>query len=123
MGATTTLTLTPPCAFINANQRTHWRAKAELTRTWRALAAATIRAEFNPVHYTHAHITIAIRFPDNRRRDVGNLQGTAKAIVDGLVDAELIADDSDKHITGPDLRRDYPNGPPRVTVTIEETTP
>jgi len=117
---TTTFTLDPPCAFINANDRLHHAPKAKLTRTWRDLAAATINTGWFPDRYQRAHITVAIRFPNNRRRDVGNLYPTAKAIVDGCVDANLLSDDDDKHVIGPDLRRDYPNGEPRVTVTIEE---
>jgi crossover junction endodeoxyribonuclease RusA len=115
-----TFTLTPPCAFINANDRMHHAPKAKLTRAWRDLAAATITNGWHPAHYDRAHITVAIRFADNRRRDVGNLYPTAKAIVDGCVDAGLLADDDDKHVIGPDLRREYPNGEPRVTVTLQE---
>lgn len=116
---TTTFTLTPPCDLISANGRLHHHVKAPLTRAWRQLAAATINAGFYPDRYERAHITVAIRFPTNHRRDVGNYYPTAKAIVDGLVDAQLLADDDDTRVIGPDLRRDRPNGPLRVTVTVE----
>lgn len=120
----TTLTLIPPAALINSNQRLHFHAKAKLTRAWRDMAHdhALYVAE-NGVRHDQAHITVAFRFPTNRRRDVGNLYPTAKAIVDGLVDAGLLPDDDDKHITGPDMRREYPNGPLRVTVTITQERP
>lgn len=114
----TTLVLEPPCAFINANDRLHHHAKAKLTRAWREVAAATVNSGWHPDHYYRVHITVAIRWPDNIRRDPGNWYPTAKAIVDGLVDAELIHDDSDTYVVGPDLRRERPNGPARVTVTI-----
>lgn len=117
---TTTLTFDPPAAWINANHRLHHQAKAKLTKAWRAAACEAVNDGFNPVHYDRAHITVAYRFPDNRRRDVQNLQPTSKAIVDGLVDANLIPDDDDAHIVGPDNRRERPNGTPRVTVTIQE---
>lgn len=115
---TTTLTITPPCDFINANQRLHHHAKAKLTKAWRQAACEAVVTGFNPDHYDRAHITVAIRFPTNHRRDVGNLYPTAKAIVDGLVDANLLADDDDTRVLGPDLRRHIPNGSPLVTVTI-----
>ena len=115
---TTTIVLEPPCAFINANDRLHHYPKAKLTSAWRELAAHAVDSGFYPDHYTRAHITVAIRFATNHRRDVGNLYPTAKAIVDGLVDAQLLPDDNDTHVIGPDLRREYPNGTPRVTVTI-----
>jgi crossover junction endodeoxyribonuclease RusA len=119
---TTTLVLEPPCAFINANDRLHHHAKAKLTRAWRTIAANAIDDGWHPDHYPAAHITVAIRFPTNHRRDVGNYYPTAKAIVDGLVDALLLPDDNDAHLIGPDLRRERPNGTPRVTVTIQELT-
>jgi Holliday junction resolvase RusA-like endonuclease len=117
---TTTIVLEPPCAFINANQRLHFHQRNELTQSWRKAAAKAIESQFEPYHYTRAHIVCEIRFPDNRRRDVGNYYPTAKAIVDGLVDSLLLPDDNDRHLIGPDMRREYPNGPARVTVTIEE---
>jgi hypothetical protein len=116
---TTVLTLEPPCALISANQRLHYAPKAKLTAAWRGLAARTVNTGFYPDRYKCAHITVAIRFPTNHRRDVGNYYPTAKAIVDGLVYAQLLADDDDTRVIGPDLRRDRPNGPLRVTVTVE----
>lgn len=115
----TTLTIEPPCALINANDRLHHHAKARLTKAWREAAwlASTSERRFDQVH-----ITVAIRFPDNRRRDVGNYYPTAKACLDGLVDAGVLPDDNDTHVVGPDMRRDRPNGPLRVTVTIEAIT-
>jgi crossover junction endodeoxyribonuclease RusA len=122
---TTTITLEPPAAFINANDRMHYAPKAKLTKAWRDAARDAILSGFYPDHYERAHITFAIRFPDNRRRDVGNFFPTAKACVDGLVEANLLNDDSDNHIVGPDMRRHIPNGTPLVTITISalEDTP
>lgn len=117
---TTTITLEPPAAFINLNDRMHHMVKAKLTKAWREATYHEIRANVRPDHYTRARITVAYRFPTNRRREVGNLQPTSKAIVDGLVDAGLLPDDSDTHVVGPDNRRHIPNGSPLVTVTIEE---
>lgn len=65
-----------------------------------------------------ARIEIWYRFPDNRRREVANLQPTSKAIVDGLVDAGLLPDDQDEHCVGPDNRRLWPNGPHEVLVRV-----
>lgn len=114
----TTIVLEPPCALINANDRLHFQAKAKLTRTWRDLARLSARGTLTGFH--HAHITVTYRFPTNHRREVSNLQPTSKAIVDGLVDAGVLVDDDDDHVTGPDNRRERPNGSLRVTVTITE---
>jgi crossover junction endodeoxyribonuclease RusA len=120
----TTFTLVPPAAFINLNDRLHHHVKARLTKAWREAARDAILTGFHPDHYTRARIVVAYRFPNNRRREVANLQPTSKAIVDGLVDANLLPDDSDNEVVGPDNRRHVPNGSPLVTVTItalEET--
>lgn len=117
----TTLVLEPPAALINANDRLHHHAKAKLTKAWRDQARRQSGMQYAPRDFhEQAHITVTIRFPTNHRRDVGNYYPTAKAIVDGLVDAGVLPDDNDDHITGPDLRRERPNGPLRVTVTIQE---
>lgn len=120
----TTLELVPPCDFINANGRLHHHAKAKLTKTWRQAAESAVDAlgTHRPI-YQAAHIVISYRFPTNHRREVSNLQLTSKAIVDGLVDAGVIPDDSDEYVTGPDNRRIRPNGTPLVVVTITEETP
>jgi Holliday junction resolvase RusA-like endonuclease len=122
---TTTITLTPPADFINANHRLHHHAKAKLTKAWREAAGLHAKYAEDYRQYDRAHITFAIRFPDNRRRDVGNFYGTAKACVDGLVDAGLLKDDDDTRVLGPDMRRHIPNGSPLVTITIRaiEETP
>ena len=111
------LTIDPPTDLINANQRLHHHAKAKLTRAWRQAACEAVG--FDPYHYPRAQITVYVRFANNIRRDVGNYYPTAKAIVDGLVDARILPDDNDRHLIGPDMRRDLPNGPLRVRVRID----
>lgn len=118
MSAPVVLTITPPAKFINANDRLHYRTKNDRTQAWRAAARAAVESGFNPYRFDRAHIVVAYRFPNNRRREVANLQPTSKALVDGLVDALLIPDDDDRHVIGPDNRRTYPNGEPEVTITV-----
>jgi hypothetical protein len=115
----TEIILEPPCDLINANSRLHHHAKAKLTRIWRA-AAREAAHEIGPLRFEHAHIVVTYRFPTNHRREVSNLQPTSKAMVDGLVDAGVLEDDSDDYVTGPDNRRERPNGPLRVTITLTE---
>lgn len=112
------LIIEPPCAFLTANQRLHWRKKAELTKAWRR---ATKEAAFDiDATFTRARIICSIRWPDNRRRDPGNWFVTAKACVDGLVDAGVLEDDDSERVVGPDMRREKPNGPTRLTLEIRE---
>lgn len=117
---TLTLTLEPPAKLINANERLHFHVKNQRTQAWRTAAREAVENGFHPYRFERAHITVAYRFPDNRRREVSNLQPTSKALVDGIVDSLLVPDDDDRHVVGPDNRRSYPNGAPLVTITIEE---
>lgn len=89
--------------WITANQRLHWRVRSGRTVQWRqdtkwhALAA---KIPYIPT----ALIVCELRFSTLHRRDPANWAPTAKACVDGLVDAEVFDDDDHKHVTGPDMR-------------------
>lgn len=89
--------------WLTENQRLFWRRRAELTRFWRNLASARAKEAGIP-HLDNAHIVAELRFADSRRRDPANWMPTAKAAVDGLVDAGVFTDDNAKFVTGPDLR-------------------
>jgi hypothetical protein len=79
-------------------------------------------ADIGCTWHTKARITVTIRFPDLRRRDVSNLYPyVAKPLVDGLIDARILPDDDDLHIIGPDMRRDPERGPHRIVISIEDT--
>jgi hypothetical protein len=111
-----TLTIPAPCEWITSNQRIHRMEQARRTRLWREagrLAAAGQGALDTPVHIV-AHVTK----PRGGRYDPGNWYGTAKAAVDGVVEAGVLADDDHKHVLGPDMR-DGGKGPEALTLTIE----
>jgi hypothetical protein len=109
-----------PGKLLNVNsQRGHSRVYGRLADPWRkygkrkALALGVEALETPVVIWAH------FRFADNRRRDTSNLYPTLKALVDGFVDAGLIPDDCDGVIHGPHLQREYPNGSPRLLVTLQ----
>lgn len=115
-----TLTIPAPAGWINTNARMHRMAKANLTKQWRMagyVAARGLGPIAPPVRIV-AHITK----PRAGRYDPNNLADTTKAIVDGLVDAGLLEDDSFRHVIGPDHRHGG-KGPAAITLTItqEET--
>lgn len=102
---------------LSANQRPHPQVRANKTRWWRQLAKAMcLNAGLSPLD--KVRIEVWYRFPDNRRREVANLQPTSKAIVDGIVDSGVIPDDRDEVCVGPDNRRLWPNGSHEVRVRI-----
>lgn len=110
--------------LLSANKRIHYHQRAEAARYWRSKGRRVIgdaygRADEGQAWHQAARIILTFRFPDNRRHDVGNLYPyVAKPLVDGFIDARLLPDDNDKHLIGPDLRRDPEKGPHRITVQI-----
>lgn len=100
---TWTVELPAGIPLLTANQRPHWRARARLTKTIREAAYWSAKASKVP-SLVCAHITVDYRPVDRRRRDPGNWAPSAKAAVDGLVDAGILPDDDAHHLVGPDMR-------------------
>lgn len=111
-----------PVFIVSANERIHWARRVAVTRYWRKRAwLQALGARLAP--FDRARVVVTIRFPDRRRRDVANYYPyVAKPIVDGLVDAAVLPDDSDAHLVGPDMRRAAERGHLAVFVTIQELT-
>ena len=114
-----TLTIQSELPMLNLNQRMHWAKKAQLTKHWRALTMVNAMAADLPRNLDRIHITAHVTKPTNRQYDVHNLMPTLKACVDGLVDYGLIPDDTNKYLTGPDLRQGG-KGKPGITITITQ---
>lgn len=102
------LTLDIPRSWLlTSNQRLHWRETARRTRDLRTYARAVARhpsVRRTEPYDRRVHITAHVAWPDRRRRDEANLMSTLKPIVDGLVDAGVLTDDSTDWLIGPDLR-------------------
>ena len=99
----------PRAWLLNANVKLHWRRKGERA-AWLRQAAGLDAARFRrtltrptPIQ-ERVHCVVMVSWPDRRRRDVHNLMPTVKPCIDGIVDAGVLADDSDQHLLGPDLR-------------------
>lgn len=90
-------------SWINANQRLFWRVRSARTKQWRE-AAKQRAIDMHLPHMRAAYILAELRFSTNQRRDPANWAPTAKACVDGLVDAGVFDDDNYRHVTGPDMR-------------------
>lgn len=112
-------------SVLTANQRLHWARKAKATAYLRQLGHHHARAFVvtEGLRLEHVHALVELTFPDpGRRRDAGNWHPTAKALIDGIVDSGLLADDDRKHLIGPDLRITDERGKPgRVGVAIHLT--
>jgi crossover junction endodeoxyribonuclease RusA len=100
-----TLELPPGTLLINANQNIHWRDRAKLVKALRQTAWAIARRDKLPA-LQRAHIFYVFH-PDtkgDRRRDSGNWSPSAKAAIDGMVDAGVLPDDNHTRLIGPDPR-------------------
>lgn len=89
--------------WITLNQRLHWRVRAQRTKAWREITAWQAQAQQIP-RIAKARIVAEVRCTVRRPRDPHNWQPTAKACLDGLVDAGVFIDDNDDVVTGPDMR-------------------
>lgn len=115
-----------PTMLISANRKLHHHQAGKVRAHWRKVAADAARAAYGHADegetwHQRVRIIVTYRFPDRRRHDCGNLYSyVAKGLVDGLVDARLIPDDDDRHVTGPDPRRDFTRGPHQIRIRIED---
>jgi hypothetical protein len=98
------LELPAEITLINANDRMHPAKRSPYIKVIRNAAWAMARHHKIPP-LERAHIFYVVH-PDTkgRRRDPGNWSPSAKAAVDGLVDAGVLPDDDHTRLLGPDPR-------------------
>src|SRR5690554_444740 len=93
--------------WLNANRRRnmHWSKDRELTGLWRTAAGWAAKASDVPA-LGPTRVVAQLRVVARRRSriDPANYAPTAKACVDGLVDAGIWPDDSADWVEGPDMR-------------------
>lgn len=89
--------------LITANDKPHWAARARLTKQLRQWGYLLGREGEGVACFglQHARVEVEFAYPDRRRRDRSNLAPTVKALMDGLIDAGLLPDDSDRFLDGP----------------------
>lgn len=104
-----------PAAWLNSNDRLHWRKRAQIVAEWRKATWAYARTEGLPRGLPRVRIDVLCMFRWQRTRDRGNWHPTVKACIDGLgperrtkdqlgvvgIGHGLIPDDSDEHLDGP----------------------
>jgi len=87
-----------PCGWLSMNDRVPWQLRASQTSAWREAAGWWGRkAKIPPLQ--RAELEVWLVFGDARKRDPHNYMVTAKACIDGLVDVDVLPDDSSKHLT------------------------
>jgi crossover junction endodeoxyribonuclease RusA len=88
----------PHMDYSTPNSREHWAQKARKAREWRNATALLARQAKIP---TCERITVSLElWPfDKRRRDPDNLLLVLKHCIDGLRDANVIADDTGDQVS------------------------
>ncbi len=107
---------------LNIWSRMHWSKAAKIKKQWERDIFYSFMStgrvwKKNEFPYQKAKIKLTYYFATNRRRDVDNIN--QKFILDGLVKAGVIADDSIKVIGQVEAIPDYDSQNPRVEIEIE----
>lgn len=89
--------------WLSENDRGSWRKHHRTIAMWRQMAAWSATM-LRPAMMHRAYALAELRFTDRRRRDANNWSPTAKACIDGLVDAGVLPQDWSFHLIGPDMR-------------------
>ncbi|MFF5784218.1 hypothetical protein ACFY8P_04515 [Streptomyces sp. NPDC012693] len=127
-----TLALPAGLKLLNANQRLHYRVRAEATDRIRSAAmnacsedptmrAALVLAGSQPLLH-HAYILGVLHPPSRRRADPANWYPSFKAAVDGIVDAGVLEDDDHTRLVGPDMRIGPVTAGGQIVLHIQELT-
>jgi Holliday junction resolvase RusA-like endonuclease len=116
-----------PSANEYRSKYRHWAVERKAKKEYVGNAAWCVQEqvlrERRPPAWTRAHVRIVLHFPDRIRRDTANY-AEAKWLLDALVKARVIADDSADVIGQPEVTIGEPdkrNPRAEVTVTPEET--
>jgi crossover junction endodeoxyribonuclease RusA len=96
-GTIYTLALPAGYDLLSANDRHHFRVKADIVKQIRADAANLARFQRLP-KLTVVRITAVLHPRDKRHQDSDNVQPTVKACVDGLVAAGYLPGDDERYV-------------------------
>jgi len=96
--------------------RTHGRKVRDVRETSTWLAALAVPWVARPLPKVRVHLTQYVT--DARKRDADNLGQLAKAVVDGLTRAGVIADDNDQIVTRVHPTITRTDGPAHFELTI-----
>jgi crossover junction endodeoxyribonuclease RusA len=125
MSALTQLLFTIPADhWLSANDRMHWAPKSKRTAALRDMGNVMAHVYKIPRHDV-THVAAFIGYLRNGKADPANAAPTVKALIDGMVDAGVWADDDSTHVIGPTYLRDPKSPTPehytvRLVLTSQE---
>lgn len=116
---TATIVLPYPRPPLSSNHRYDRHTRAALTREIRQTAAWVAKAaKLTPVGSQRVAVTCVWFAPDRRTRDAGSTTPTAKAAIDGLVDAGVLPADDATVVTEERYRIVLDRTNPRIEIHI-----
>jgi len=110
--------------ILTANEmraKGHWSKFYTIIKSWRAMACLLAQQQKVPL-MEKVKIRAVYHPPDNRRRDTSNIFPTIKAAVDGIVDAGVLKDDSDKYVLSVEMVRGSNVALGQLVIEIIEVT-
>lgn len=117
------ITLVIPGHPDNDNERRkwHWAQRSSRDTGWKSAAFWSTRAQMpSGAPWDLVDIEVVFVKPTRAARDPDNVVGAAKPVIDGLVGAGLIPDDSDRHVRWVCGRTAYEKGTREVRVTVTQ---
>lgn len=105
---------------INESNRMHWAARSRRLKPWKLLAEVEARNNYKqPANVVPVLIKITLPFDRKGRRDPHNYSSTVvKSIIDGLVAAGVVPDDTDAWVEVADpILQVCPAGWVRIEIT------
>lgn len=115
-----TLTIPAPCDWISANRQEHWAPRARRVKAWRLATWSRARHEEPFDGQVDVFFEFHKALGRNVRWDPANLAPTAKACLDGIVDAKILVDDDSRHVRAVSYSDGGRRERPAITITIKE---
>jgi crossover junction endodeoxyribonuclease RusA len=118
----------PPPPALSPNARVHWSARCEVVAAYRMIAKSRAHEQmergdmrFRVFAVPTFEMGVTLVTPSNKRRDLDNLLAACKPLIDGIVDARLLVDDSSRYLTRITVqRRVEPDAEAHVRVELYE---
>ena len=113
-----------PPEGLHANDRCHWRVKAQSTASVRDLVMLLCRSQRIP-KMQKVSVQVVWVVPDHRKRDADGPDPLCKVIYDSIgsdrgVSARLVPDDSPEFMDKPRLRIEHRPAPAHFEIHIQE---
>lgn len=100
-------------------RRLHHMEQAKQKKYWEGVATQEIFVQKVPKMTGKTLVTFNYFFPDKRRRDPDNYTGPAKYLLDGLVKAGVLPDDSFNFVELKIARKGIDRKKPRIEIVLE----